>query len=37
MLLAVYPVWDYFDTRELRTGTNPQAKLQYYKKTILLE
>jgi uncharacterized protein len=36
-LLAVYPAWDYFDTRELRAGVNPKAKLRYYKKTFLLE
>jgi membrane protease YdiL (CAAX protease family) len=35
-LLVVYPAWDYFDTRELRKGTDPRVKLRYYKKTALL-
>jgi uncharacterized protein len=37
LLLVVYPVWDYFDTRELRTGSNPRARVQYYRKTTLFE
>ena len=37
LLVVVYPVWDYFDTRELRAGANPAAKLNYYKKTFVLE
>lgn len=35
--VVAYPVWDYFDTRELRAGANPAAKLRYYKKTLVLE
>jgi len=37
LLVVVYPIWDYFGTRELRAGTNPSAKLRYYKKTFALE
>jgi membrane protease YdiL (CAAX protease family) len=36
-LLVLYPVWDYFDTRELRSGSNPRARIQYYRKTTLYE
>jgi hypothetical protein len=36
LLVVVYPVWDYFDARDLRAGINPAAKLRYYKKTMLL-
>jgi membrane protease YdiL (CAAX protease family) len=36
-LLVLYPVWDYFDTRELRTGSNPRARIRYYRKTMLIE
>jgi hypothetical protein len=36
-LLVIYPVWDYFDTRELRTGSNPRARIRYYRKTALHE
>jgi len=36
-LIAVYPAWDFWDTRKLRQGTDPREKLHYYKKTLVLE
>jgi membrane protease YdiL (CAAX protease family) len=37
LVVVVYPIWDYYDTRELKAGANPSAKLRYYKKTLALE
>jgi CAAX protease family protein len=34
-LLLAYPLWDYFDTQQLRKGIDPRAKLRYYKETVL--
>jgi uncharacterized protein len=36
-LSVLYPVWDYFDTRELRRGSTASARVQYYRKTTLYE
>lgn len=37
LLVIAYPAWDWFDTRKLRAGRDPGAKLRYYRKTIFLE
>jgi uncharacterized protein len=36
-LIAVYPAWDLYDTRELRAGTDPREKLRYYQRTLGFE
>jgi membrane protease YdiL (CAAX protease family) len=37
LVVAAYPLWDLFDTRDLKSGANPAARLTYYKKTLVLE
>jgi CAAX protease family protein len=37
VLLVVYPAWDYFDTRLLRSGTDSREKLRYYQRTFGFE
>ena len=36
-LIVVYPVWDLYDTREMRAGTDPREKLRYYQRTLGFE
>lgn len=37
LVVVAYPIWDLFDTRDLKLGANAAAKLTYYKKTLALE
>jgi membrane protease YdiL (CAAX protease family) len=37
VLLVVYPAWDYFDARLLRSGTDSWEKLRYYQRTFGFE
>jgi uncharacterized protein len=36
LVVVVYPLWDLYDTREMKSGKNPSAKLRYYKTTMTL-
>lgn len=36
LLIVAFPVWDRFETRRLKTSTDPRAKIQSYQITILV-